>query len=159
MLITNISKKRLAVSVLIPILTGGAASLINLDGFKEFETVNKPSITPPMIVFPIVWTVLYILMGLSTYIVYESPENGKTRAYFFYVMQLAANFLWTCFFFGAQDYLAAFVTVIILLLLISGMIFSFYGVNKKSAYLQIPYFIWVTFASYLNYLVHIMNKQ
>lgn len=158
MLISNINKKQLAISIAIPLLVGGLASLLNMSGFKEFETMNKPSITPPMVVFPIVWTILYILLGISFYLVFKSDSKFKTRAYFFYTLQLIANFLWTCFFFGAKDYGAAFIVIIILLLSIICMIFSFYAVNKKSAYLQIPYLAWVTFAVYLNYLVYIMNK-
>ncbi len=159
MLISNINKKQLAISAAVPLITGGLASLINMRGFKEFQSVNKPALTPPMAVFPIVWTILYLLLGLSTYLVYKSDGKGKTRAYFFYTLQLIVNFLWTCFFFGAQDYGTAFVAVIVLLVLIVCMIFSFYTVNKKSAYFQIPYLVWVTFATYLNYMVYIMNKK
>lgn len=159
MLISNINKKQLSISIAIPVIVGGLASLLNMKGFKEFQFVDKPSITPPTFLFPIVWTILYILMGISAYLIFKSGEKGKTRAYLFYTMQLVMNFLWTCFFFGAKDYTAAFVAIVVLLVLVAGMIFSFYAVNKKSGYFQIPYLIWITFALFLNYLVLIMNKK
>lgn len=158
MLITNINKKQLAISVAIPLIVGGLASLININGFKEFETVNKPALTPPMIVFPIVWTILYILMGFSTYLVYNSESKSKTTAFVIYGLQLAVNFLWTCLFFGAKNYLGALAAIVALLVLIIAMIFSFYKINKKSAYFQIPYLVWVSFATYLNYMVYLMNR-
>ena len=158
MMITNIDKKQLAISVALPLAVGGLASLINLNGIKAFDTIEKPALTPPQVVFPIVWTVLYILMGLSFYLVYKSEGNDKRYAYSFYGIQLALNFLWTCLFFGVKNYLLSMMTIIALLVSIGGMIFFFYRLNKKSAYFQIPYFIWVAFASYLNFQIMIMNK-
>ncbi len=158
MLITNINKKQLAVSTAIPIIVGGLASLINFNGFKEFEAVNKPAFTPPMAVFPIVWTVLYILMGFSSYLIYKSDSENKKSTLTVYAAQLIVNFAWTCVFFGMQNYKAALLIVLFLIFIVAAMIFLFYKISKKSAYIQIPYLIWLCFASYLNYMVYIMNK-
>ena len=158
MLITNINKKQLALSAAIPLLIGGLASLVNFSGFREFETVNKPALAPPMIIFPIVWTVLYLLMGFSAYLICKADVKNKVPAYIIYALQLAVNFLWTCLFFGKKDYIGAFATVIVMLLLVCAMIYVFFRVNRKSAYLQLPYLVWTAFASYLNYMVYILNK-
>ncbi len=158
MMITNINKKQLAISVAIPLIAGGLATVLNIEGFKNFDSIQKPSITPPQIVFPIVWTILYVLMGLSAYLIYKAGNEDKRYAYSFYGIQLVLNFLWTCFFFGIENYSGSMIIIAALAVSIIGMIYFFWKINKKSAYLQIPYLVWVLFASYLNYLVYIMNK-
>lgn len=158
MIVTNINKKQLLVSVLIPLAVGGLTSLINYKGIMGFEDVNQPALTPPMIVFPIVWTILYTLMGISSYLVYKTEGKGNKKAALrVYGLQLAVNSLWTYFFFSAQSYSGAFVAILVLLILIIAMIVLFYQVNKTSAYLQIPYLIWTAFAAYLNYMVWMLN--
>ncbi len=157
MLVTNLNKKQLILSVLVPLAVGGFATLINFDEIRSFQEVEQPASVPPSIVFSVVWTILYALMGFSFYLVYKSDRQNKGLAYSFYSLQLVVNFLWTYIFFSLKDYLMAFYVIILLLVLIAGMIVSFYSVNKKSAYLQIPYFIWVCFATYLNYQIFILN--
>lgn len=157
MIVTNINKKQLAFSLAIPIAVGGLASLINYGGIKNFENIAKPSFAPPQILFPIVWTLLYLLMGISSYLIYKSDKNGKKTALIFYGLQLFFNFLWTYVFFGLSSYFAAFIILLVLLALIAGMIITFLPVNKTASYLQIPYFIWVCFAGVLNYYIYLLN--
>ncbi len=157
MLVTNINKKQLAVSVAIPVLVGGLAAAINFNGFGEFQSLNQPMLTPPPWVFSVVWTILYALMGLSFYLVYKSDNKNKGLAYSFYFAQLFVNFVWSLIFFTFNNYSVSLVAITILLILIAGMIITFYPINKKSAYLQLPYLLWVCFATYLNWQIFILN--
>lgn len=122
-----------------------------------FDGINKPSFTPPAIVFPIVWTVLYVLMGISSYLIYESDSNEKYLALVIYGIQLIINSLWTFFFFKLKWFLFSFILVLIILLLVIVMIIKFYKINKIAAYLQIPYVIWLIFAAVLSYSVFLLN--
>lgn len=123
-----------------------------------YKYLDKPSLSPPAIVFPIVWTILYILMGVSSYLIYESNSEKKDNALIIYGIQLVLNFFWTIIFFLLNLRLLAFIWIIILLIFVVLMIVSFYKINKKAAYLQIPYLLWVIFATYLNYMLYILNK-
>ena len=157
MLITNINKKQLFISLLIPLAVGGLATLINFDGIQSFSEIAKPSLTPPPVVFSIVWTILYALMGFSFYLIYNSDKQNKGIAYSFYAAQLFLNFLWTFIFFTLQNYLGAFFVIIALIIMIIGMIVAFCRINKKAALFQLPYLLWVCFAAYLNWQIYILN--
>lgn len=157
MIVTNLNKKNLAVSILIPLAVGGIASWVNYDGISSFDSISKPSFSPPQILFPIVWTLLYILMGISSYLVYSSNKDDKKEALIFYGLQLFFNFLWTFIFFGMSSYFAAFIVLLILLSLTAGMIITFLPISKTAAYLQLPYFIWLCFAGVLNYYIYRLN--
>ena len=150
----------LAISILIPLIVGSTASLCSKAGMNTFEQISKPAITPPNYIFPIVWTILYILMGISSFLIYNS--SAKSQEKFFalsvYAIHLLFNFFWTILFFNLQAYFLAFLWIILLILLISIMIFTFYHISKKAAYLQIPYLIWTIFATVLNFLVYKMNS-
>ncbi len=125
-----------------------------------FDTLIKPELTPPGFIFPIVWSILYILMGISSYLIYVSPngtDSQKKIALSIYFIQLILNFMWTPIFFNLELYLLAFIWIILLIILVLFMIFSFYKIDKKAAYLQIPYLIWLVFAGYLSYMIYILN--
>lgn len=158
MLVTSINKKQLVTSLLIPLLVGGLATVINFDGIKQFQEVTKPEITPPPWVFSVVWTVLYALMGISFYLIYKSDKGNKMSAYSFYAAQLFLNSIWTFIFFSLNNYMLSLFVIVALLFLIAGMIITFYPINKKAAYLQIPYFLWMCFATYLNWQIYILNQ-
>ena len=100
----------------------------------------------PTFIFPVVWTILYILMGVSSYIIYK--EQVKIPKV--YIIQLLVNYLWIFIFFTLDNYLLAFIWIILLILLVIKMIKEFYQINKLSAYLQIPYLIWLMIAAFLN---------
>ena len=124
---------------------------------RSYTALNKPAFSPPGYIFPIVWTILYILMGISSYIVYSSNSPNKAKALLIYGIQLFFNFCWSILFFGFNLYLLAFIWLIALIFIIIIMIREFYAVTPLAAYLQIPYLIWCIFAAYLNLFLFIMN--
>ena len=140
-------------------LVGIVAGLLTRESAMVYsETIIKPPLSPPAILFPIVWTVLYALMGIGAARVYlANPSDERSKGLFFFVLQLAANFLWSFIFFRAQAFGSAFIWILFLWILILGMILNYSKVDRLAAYLQIPYLIWVTFAAYLNLGVFILN--
>lgn len=144
----------------------GVAELIGvLSGFLSRNavisfglTVIQPTLSPPAVVFPVVWTVLYGLMGISAAIVWLSPDSVlRRRGLNLFIAQLIVNFFWSLIFFNAGAYGAALVWLVILWILVLWMIISFWQVDRGAALLQIPYLIWLTFAAYLNYGVWKLN--
>ena len=153
----KINLKNLLISVAISLGTGLLAAIITGAGSDFYSSVEMPSLAPPSWLFPVVWTVLYILMGVSSYLIYEGGCKTKKRALSVYGAQLAVNFIWTLVFFNARAFFAAFILIIVLWLLIIAMIASFHKCRPLAAYLQIPYFLWVTFATYLTWSVYVLN--
>lgn len=150
------NKDELIVSILIPLTVGSISALVS-GNMSIYPTLNKPALSPPSIVFPIVWTMLYVLMGISSYIVYSSSNPNKDIALKVYGLQLFFNFCWSILFFRYNLYLPAFIWLIGLILLIILMIKKFYGISPLAAYLQIPYLLWCIFAAYLNFSIFLMN--
>lgn len=144
--------KKLIKYILVPLILGSIVGLITSFSMDEFKTLVKPPLSPPGFVFPIVWTILYILMGISHYLTKDSKECNEI-----YIKQLIVNLSWSIIFFTFKLRLIAFLTIILLIYLIIKMIITFYKENKISAYLQIPYLIWCTFAAYLNLFIYILN--
>ncbi len=158
MVITSIDKKKLLISLAIPLAVGALASFLNREEIGAFAEIRQPMFAPPQILFPIVWTILYLLMGVSFYLIRSSSKAaGKREATILYALQLAANFIWTFLFFGAGRYFAAWVWILLLLALIVGMLTAFFRVSRAAAYLQIPYLVWVGFACVLNYQIFLLN--
>ena len=152
----KIQWKPLLTSILIPLAVGATSALLTKSGMTAFEMVNKPPLTPPDWLFPIVWTVLYILMGIAAYLVYSSEQTSK-NALILYGIQLLFNFFWSIFFFQMQWYLFSLIWLVILWGLILATIISFSKSSKTAAYLMIPYLLWVSFAAYLNWGVYRLN--
>ena len=153
--------KPYVVSVALASGVGGASALLSSGGMELFQSIEKPPLTPPGIVFPVVWTFLYTLMGISAAMVYENRagQREKTAAALrIYALQLAVNFLWSLIFFNAQAFLAAFVWLLLLWILILIMINRFAQISPTAAWLQIPYLLWVSFAGYLTLAIYILNK-
>lgn len=151
--------KLLILCIVIPLAVGSLAGFITKDSMETFNMLNKPSLSPPGIVFPIVWSIIYILMGIASYLVITtgSGNNKVKEALVYYGLQLLFNFLWSIWFFSFGWYLFAFIWLLLLWVLIFNTMASFYDINKTSAYLLIPYLLWVTFAGYLNFAVYLMN--
>lgn len=149
------NKSSLIISILIPTLVGSLSSLFS--GNMSYSMFNKPSFSPPAFLFPIVWTILYILMGISSYIIYSSNSPSKRKALTTYSIQLFFNFFWSILFFCFSQYLLAFIWLIILIILIIIMIYQFYAIDPLAAYLQIPYLLWCLFAAYLNFMIYRLN--
>lgn len=156
----KIDIKKLLKSIALPLVVGTVAGFLTRGSMESFESLNKPALSPPGWLFPVVWTVLYILMGISFYLIDEANAGSKeTReAKRIYYLQLAVNFLWSFFFFSFEWYLFAFVWLILLWVLIIVMISRFAGISKVAAYINIPYLFWVTFAAYLNWAIWLLNR-
>lgn len=146
----KINFKKLILCILIPLGFGALVGLIV--PFDTYSSIVQPSFAPPAILFPIVWSILYILMGISYYLV--SEEGIKPKIYW---IQLVINLLWSIWFFLAKMYLFSFIWILLLDVLVIIMIKVFYDIKKKAGFLQIPYLIWIIFASVLNLFVVILN--
>lgn len=145
--------------VLIPLAVGSIAALITRDGMRIYQVMEMPFLAPPAWLFPIVWTLLYMLMGLSSYwiMISDAEQKDKEKAILLYEYQLAVNFLWPSFFFSFQWYLFAFFWIILLWILVFLMIFSFWKIEKRAAFVNLPYLVWLSFAAYLNLAVWWLN--
>ena len=151
--------KPYAVSILLTLAVGGLSGFLTSMGMDSFDALTKPPLTPPSFLFPIVWTVLFILMGVGAARIYLTELTAaRNRALIVYVVQLAVNFLWSIIFFNLQSYGFAFFWLILLWVLILTMIYLFCKVDKPAALLQIPSAIWVTFSGYLNLMIWLLNR-
>lgn len=137
---------------------GVVSGLISMMDMRNFENVIQSDLTPPAIVFPIVWTILYALMGIGAARIWLRPETlEQIKALIIFGLQLAVNFFWSIIYFNFQAFQFAFWWLLILLILIILMIASYHKVDKIAAWLQIPYLLWVTFAGYLTYMAWMLN--
>ena len=151
--------KKLLISLAIPLGVGGISALLIGGGMGQYQAMEQPPLSPPGWVFPVVWTILYLLMGYASYRVYTSGADQKKirTALKLYGAQLAVNFLWPLVFFGLQWYYAAFVLLVALWVLIYLTMRSFSDIDEWAGTLILPYILWVTFAGYLNLGVAILN--
>lgn len=156
----KINWKAMIISILIPLAVGTVAGLLTMGGMEEFNAMNQPPLSPPAVIFPIVWTMLYILMGISSYLIYISEKGsaeGKNKAFSIYGYQLIVNFLWPVFFFNFQWYFFSFLWLVLLWILVAKMILEFGEISKIAALLNVPYLLWLGFAGYLNLGVWLLN--
>lgn len=155
----KINFKKLIVCILIPLAVGALSALLSGGGMADFGSVTKPPLSPPGWLFPIVWTILYSLMGIASYLVSEAyaPADEKQNAFELYAAQLILNFFWSIIFFRFDLYFVAFVWLLALLALIILTTISFYRISKTAGILMIPYILWVTFAGYLTLGIAILN--
>lgn len=147
--------KVFAKSILIPVIVGGIVGLI-ISGSIDYNSLQKPVLSPPSILFPIMWTILYILMGIS-YGILKSNNLTDSNINLIYYLQLFVNAMWSIIFFTLKFRLFAFIWIIILDILVIIMIIKFYNKNKLSGLLQLPYLLWILFASYLNLSIYLLN--
>lgn len=156
----KINIKKLIICIAIPLAVGGVAGFLTRGAMAEFSVLEKPPFAPPAWLFPVVWTILYTLMGISSYLIAESgapaPEKEKALAVYFY--QLVVNFLWPIFFFNFGWYLFSFFWLLLLWILVWHMIKQFLAINKIAGWLNIPYIIWLTAAAYLNFGIWWLNR-
>lgn len=145
--------------ILLTEAVGGLSALLTKNSMELYNTmITQPALSPPAIVFPIVWSILYALMGFSAARIRLMPQSdAKKTGINLYVAQLIVNFFWSLIFFNAQAYSFAFFWLILLWVLVFLMIREFYKVDPLAALLQIPYLIWLTFAAYLNAGVWYLN--
>lgn len=156
----NTNRKTLILCLALPLGIGGLAAWLTRDGFAQYAALVQPPLAPPGWVFPVVWTILYLLMGYSSWRIVETPEEyppEKRNALIAYGAQLIANFIWPLLFFGIGYRLTAFFWLCILWLLICITIKLFSDMDRLAGKLLIPYCLWVTFAGYLNLGVVLLN--
>lgn len=153
----KINWKRLIIIILITFIIGSFFSFFTMNNMEAFKELEKP-LNVPAILFPIVWSILYLLMSISCYIILESNDEHKNNGLIIYGIQLIINSLWSLIFFGLEAYFFSFLWILLLMIFVIFMIVTFYKINKISGLLQIPYLIWVIFAGYLNLGIYLLNK-
>lgn len=146
--------------ILITEAVGALSGWLTKEGTKIFnESIIQPPLSPPSIVFPIVWGTLYALLGISAARIYMSPQSqARSKGLNLYIAQLAVNFTWSIIFFNFQAFGFAFIWLLLLWTLVLWMILTFREVDSVAAKLQIPYLLWLTFAAYLNLGVWYLNR-
>ena len=149
----------LALSLLVTAATAALGAAITRRGMPAYEQLVKPPLTPPSLLFPIVWSILFLLMALGAAMIGSTRDTARRRrALSLYGAQLIANVFWSFLFFGLGRHWLAFIWLLLLWALILGMIFSFSSIRRPAGYLQIPYLLWVSFAAYLNLGIALLNK-
>lgn len=153
----NLKVKGFIISILIPVILGLISSLLTMNSMN-LDYLDLPSFQPPSVLFPIVWTILYILMGISSYLIYKTYSCYSDVCLLIYIVQLFINIVWPLLFFLFKLRLFSLIWLILLDIVIIYMIICFFGINKKAALLQIPYLLWCLFATFLNYFIYILNR-
>ncbi len=148
---------KLIFNIAVPLIGGSVFGLLTKDGQQIFESLKKPPLTPQGAIFPFVWSALYILMGVSSYLISQSYSPRKKTAFILYGLNLFFNFLWTLIFFLSEKYLFAFIWIVLLFLLTVAMVIEYSKINKTAALLQLPYLLWLAFAGYLNFAIWFLN--
>ncbi len=156
---------KLVIAILIPLLVGGLSAFITKNAMMMFDTIKKPPLSPPGIIFPIAWSILYVLMGIASYLIYnldikklnDAQVVLRKNTLIIYVIQLIFNFFWSIIFFKFSMHKFAFVWLVILWVLVFVFIKNAFKLNKASAYLMVPYLLWMTFAGYLNIMIAVLN--
>ena len=158
-MVLKINLKKLLICILIPLIAGGLSTLIVGSDIKIYGNVIQPPLAPPSWLFPLMWTVLYILMGISLYLVRSSNADGYSvkSATNAFAVQLFLNFIWSPVFFKMKLFLAAFFILIAMLVSVIVMTVRFYKISKPAGLLQIPYIIWLIIAGYLNMGIYLLN--
>jgi tryptophan-rich sensory protein len=150
--------KNVIIALIITLGIGELAGFLTISESKTFgDKFNQSVLTPPDWVFPVVWLILYSLLGIGLAIVYKSQSEVKPYALILYGTQLVFNFLWPIFFFKGEQFSLSFSWISILILLVMAMIVLFFKCSHIAAYMQIPYLIWLIFAGYLTYIVCLLN--
>lgn len=151
--------KKLLIALAIPLAVGGVAALITGGGMADYQNLVRPPLSPPGWLFPVVWSILYLLMGYASYRVATSDANPEEirKALILYAIQLSLNFLWPIFFFGLEWRLIAFFILLALWVAILLTMRAFSAIDETAGDLLLPYIIWVTFAAYLNLATYFLN--
>lgn len=155
----KIDWKKLVLAVAVPLGVGLLSSLLTMDSMADFASLKKPFLAPPAWLFPVAWTILYVLMGLASYRIWTSITTGDKRnsALTLYGIQLVFNFFWSIIFFNLEEYIFAFVWLAALWILIFLTKRAFDAIDRTAGYLLVPYLIWVAFAGYLNLGIWLLN--
>ncbi len=146
------------INLLLPLAVGGLSAFLTADSMEVYQALRQPPLSPPGWLFPIVWAILYVLMGIAAYLVWVRDSTGRNGALLFYGLQLAFNFVWTLIFFNLQNYGLALLWILILWVLILITTVRFFRETKAAGWLMVPYLLWVSFAVYLNAGVWLLNR-
>ena len=159
-MVLKIYWKQLILCLAVPIGIGGLSALLTRDSMEAFEALRQPPLSPPGWIFPVVWGLLYLMMGVASYLVLvsQSPIPDIRRALWFYAAQLVVNFFWSIIFFNLGRYLLAFVWLVLLWVLILITTALFRRISRPAGRLMLPYLLWVTFAGYLNLAIYFLNR-
>lgn len=149
--------KYIILNVAISLGIGAISALCTMNSMDLYQKINRPKIAPPAFIFPIVWSILYVLIGLSSYLVHRSKDNNKESALILYYFQLALNFIWPITFFNYQNFLLALAILLALNISVIILIRLFYKIRPIAAYLLLPYLGWIFFALYLNFWIFLRN--
>ncbi len=136
---------------------GGFSALLTKESMDIYSEINQPPLAPPASLFPIAWTVLYILMGISAALVWKTNRHEIDSALIFYGFQLVFNFCWSIIFFNFRAFLLSFLWLLVMLTLIGITSVKFCRILKTAGWLMLPYFLWVCFAGYLNFAIYLLN--
>lgn len=144
-------------SILLALTVGGLSALATANNMNIYDKITMPPLSPPGWLFPVVWTILFILMGISAAIIFVSDSAEKESALFVYAVSLVLNFTWSILFFNMQAFILSFIVLVALWVSIIITIVKYFTIDKTAAWLQLPYLIWVTFAGYLNAAIVLLN--
>lgn len=153
--------KPYVISCAIALAVGGLSALLTAGSMDLYSEIVQPPLAPPSFLFPVVWTVLYILMGIGAAMIYLEKDRMPrevSHALIVYAVNLFLNFFWSIIFFNMRAFLFSFIWLVLLWATIIVMIIKFRRIKTLAGYLQIPYLVWVTFAGYLNLAIYILNK-
>ncbi len=145
------------ISLFVPLAAGGVSALLTRNGMENFKALEKPPLSPPGWLFPVAWTLLYILMGIACYLVWTAPKK-QPNALFYYGIQIFFNFFWSIIFFNIKNYLFAFIWLVLLFVAVLITTVKFYRTKPPAGCLMLPYILWLTFAGYLNMGVYLLNR-
>ena len=151
--------RTLIICILVPLAVGFLSALLTRSSGATYSQLIRPAFSPPGWLFPVVWTILYVLMGIASYFVLiaEAPYKAKENALIVYALQLLVNFFWTFFFFNLNWYFFSFLWLLLLLFFVILTASTFYQISKTAGYLMIPYILWLVFAGYLNLSIVFLN--
>jgi tryptophan-rich sensory protein len=151
---------KLAASLLLPLGIGCVAGMFTTEAIPTwYATLNQPSFNPPSWVFGPVWTILYIILGISLFLIWELPPSKERRqAILIFMVQLLLNFCWSFFFFYFKIIGIALIDIVVLWVMIKYMLVRFHKIKPSAAYINIPYVLWVTFATVLNAAYFFLNR-
>jgi len=152
----TIKKKEIAIGIAIPMAVGAVSGFLSKNGMMEYMQMPQPPLSPPSWVFPVAWTILYTLMGIASYLIYRSTNKLREMGLVLYFAQLIFNFFWSIVFFNLKNYLFALIWLVAMQCLIIVCTAVFFKIEKKAAYMLLPYIAWTFFAIYLNYNVYLM---
>lgn len=156
----KIEWKKLLLSLAIPLGVGGLSAWVTRKAMEQYGGLVQPPLSPPGWLFPVVWGILFVLMGVSSYLIHTAQvlPQPRARAMYWYYGQLAVNFFWSVLFFNLQGYLAAFIWLCLLWVWVLVMLRAFWRIRPAAGILQLPYLAWITFAGYLNFGIWYLNR-